>query len=64
MTISRKVGELMAEIKWNIRHFLKDGTEIHKGDQFPDTPENRATIERVRDICRRYLERGEKQCVQ
>lgn len=55
----------MAEIdKWKIRHFLRDGTEIKKGDQFPDTPENRATIERVRDICRRYLERGEKQCVQ
>ena len=44
----------MAEIKWNIRHFLKDGTEIHPGDQFPDTAENRATVERVREICQRY----------
>jgi hypothetical protein len=49
----------MAGIEWNIRHFLKDGTEIKKGDQFPDTAENRATIERVRELCQRHLGRLE-----
>ena len=49
----------MAGIQWNIRHVLKDGTELHPGDQFPDNPENRATIERVRAICRKALEGGE-----
>lgn len=42
----------MAEIKWNIRHYLKDGTELKPGMRFPDTPENRATLERVRTLCR------------
>lgn len=50
----------MAEIKWNIRHYLKDGTPFKKGMQFPDTPANRATIERVREICRRGLEKQGK----
>ena len=50
----------MAEIQWKIRHFLKDGTELTPGMQFPDTPVNRATIERIREICRRYREGGGK----
>jgi hypothetical protein len=47
----------MRKTMWNIRHFLKDGTELKPGMQFPDTPENQATIERVREICRRGIER-------
>jgi hypothetical protein len=46
----------VAEITWKIRHFLKDGTEIKPGQQFPETPEYLAVIERVREVCRRYLE--------
>lgn len=42
----------MAEITWNIRHRLKDGTELKPGMQFPDTPANRATLDRVWAICR------------
>jgi hypothetical protein len=47
----------MAAIKWEVRHYLKDGTELKPGMQFPDTPENQATIEPVREICRRGIER-------
>lgn len=43
---------MMAKINWNIRHVLKDGTELRPGMQFQDTEENRATIERLRDILR------------
>lgn len=50
----------MGEIKWNVRHFLKDGTELKPGMQFPDTAENRETIERVREICRKGVERMSK----
>jgi hypothetical protein len=54
-----KGGEDMAREKfeWHFTHFLKDGTPFKKGMQFPDTPENRATIERVREICRKSLEK-------
>jgi hypothetical protein len=51
----------MGDIKWNVRHFLKDGTELKPGMQFPDNPENRETIERVREICRASIERMNKQ---
>ena len=37
----------MAEITWRIEHYLKDGTKLEPGMQFPDTPENRATIMRA-----------------
>jgi hypothetical protein len=54
-----KGGEDMAREKfeWKITHFLKDGTPLTKGMQFPDTPENRETLERVREICRKALEK-------
>lgn len=45
------------KFEWHITHYLKDGTELKPGMQFPDTPENRATIERVREICRKSLEK-------
>lgn len=48
----------MAEIKWNIRHTLKDGTELKPGMQFPDTPETRATLQRVWEICQRHNNKG------
>lgn len=50
----------MAAIKWKIRHFLKDGTELKPGMQFPDTPENCSRIERVREICRHHVEQLER----
>lgn len=49
----------MATINWKVSHYLRDGTELKPGMQFPDNPENRATIERVRAICRKALEGGE-----
>jgi hypothetical protein len=54
-----KGGEDMSSRKfeWKITHFLKDGTPLTKGMQFPDTPENRETLERVREICRKALEK-------
>ena len=45
------------KFEWHFTHFLKDGTPFKKGMQLPDTPENRATIERVREICRKSLEK-------
>lgn len=50
----------MAAIEWKITHHLRDGTELKPGQQFPDTAENRATLERVRAICRNHTKGGEK----
>ena len=41
------------KLEWKVTHFLKDGTELKPGMQFPDTPENRATLERVRALCQK-----------
>ncbi|MBO6293310.1 MAG: hypothetical protein J6N51_13805 [Selenomonas sp.] len=48
----------MATITWNIRHYLKDGTELKPGMQFPDTQENRARLQRVWEICQRHNNKG------
>ena len=50
----------MAEIKWNIRHYLKDGTELKPGMQFPDTPANKARLQRVMALCQQFNKGGEK----